>query len=129
MTGRVDFDCTGISAAMGFIRDGTLLPLVVTSAKRSPALPDVMTSLEAGYKDSDYNFWNGLLGPARLPRPIVERLNAEVAAVLAMPEVQKKLDVQGVQASPVTPTEFDAQIREEIAVNLKVAKDAGLTFN
>lgn len=129
MTGRVDFDCTGISSVMSFIKDGTLIPLVVTSSKRSPALPEVMTSLEAGYKDSDYNFWSGLLAPAKTPRPIVDRLSAEVAKVLAMPEVQNKLDILGVQPAPVTPAEFDAQIRQEITLNLKVAKDAGLTFN
>ena len=129
MTGRIDFCCIGIASSMPFIREGRLKPLVVTSPKRSPALPDLMTSLEAGYPNSDFNFWNALLAPAKTPRPIVERLHAEIAKVLAMPEVQKKFAVQGVEPAPLTPAQFDAQIREEVAFNVKMAKDAGLTYN
>jgi tripartite-type tricarboxylate transporter receptor subunit TctC len=86
----------------------------------------VKTSIEAGYKDSDYTFWNGLLAPAKTPRPIIERLHAKVTSVLAMPEIQKKLEVQGVEPSAVTPKEYDAQIRREIAENARIAKEAGL---
>ncbi len=114
MTGRVDFCCIGISAGISFIKEGKAQCLCVTSLKRSPALPDVITSTEAGYKDSHYNFWNGLLAPAKTPRPIVERLNQEVMAALANPETQKKLAIQGVEPSPVTPAEYDAQMRLEI---------------
>jgi tripartite-type tricarboxylate transporter receptor subunit TctC len=129
MTGRVDFCCIGISAGMAFIREGKALPLCVTSLKRSPSLPDLVTSIEAGYKDSNYNFWNGLLAPAKTPRSIVERLHAEVTAVLAAPEVQKKLNAQGVEASPVTPAEYDALMRQEIAANLQIAREAGVQTN
>jgi tripartite-type tricarboxylate transporter receptor subunit TctC len=129
MTGRVDFCCIGISSSMPFIKDGKLLPLVVTSPKRSPSLPDVQTSLEAGYKDSDFNYWNGLLAPVKTPRPIIERLHAEVTKALALPDVQKKLAVQGVEPSPLTPAEMDEMIKREIALNLKIAKAAGLKFN
>jgi tripartite-type tricarboxylate transporter receptor subunit TctC len=129
MTGRVDFCCIGISSSLPFIKDGKLVPLVVTSPKRSPSLPDVQTSLEAGYKDSDFNYWNGLLAPVKTPRPIIERLHAEVTKALALPEVQSKLAVQGVEPSPLTPAEMDEMIRREIALNLKIAKAAGLKFN
>jgi tripartite-type tricarboxylate transporter receptor subunit TctC len=129
MTGRVDFCCIGISSSMPFIKDGKLLPLVVTSPKRSPSLPDVQTSLEAGYKDSDFNYWNGLLAPVKTPRPIIERLHAEVRKALALPDVQKKLAVQGVEPAPLSPAEMDEMIRREIALNLKIAKAAGLKFN
>jgi tripartite-type tricarboxylate transporter receptor subunit TctC len=114
---------------MPFIKDGKLLPLVVTSTKRSPSLPDVPTSLEAGYKDSDFNYWNGLLAPVKTPRPIIERLHAEVTKALALPDVQNKLAVQGVEPSPLSPTEMDEMIKREIALNLKIAKAAGLKFN
>jgi tripartite-type tricarboxylate transporter receptor subunit TctC len=129
MTGRVDFCCIGISSSMPFIKDGKLLPLVVTSTKRSPSLPDVPTSLEAGYKDSDFNYWNGLLAPVKTPRPIIERLHAEVTKALALPDVQNKLAVQGVEPSPLSPTEMDEMIKREIALNLKIATAAGLKFN
>lgn len=129
MTGRVDFVFLGISAGLPFIRDGKLLALAVSSAKRSPALPDVPTTLEAGFKDSDFNYWNGMLVPAKTPRPIVDRLHAEVTKALALPDVQAKLKVQGVEPAPLTPTEMDAMIKREIALNLKIAKEAGLKFN
>jgi tripartite-type tricarboxylate transporter receptor subunit TctC len=129
MTGRVDFIFIGISSGLPFIQNKQLLPLAVSSAKRSPALPDVVTTLEAGYKDSDFNYWNGMLVPAKTPRPIVERLYAETTKALALPEVQQKLTIQGVEPAPLTPSEMDAMIRREIALNLKIAKDAGLKFN
>jgi tripartite-type tricarboxylate transporter receptor subunit TctC len=129
MAGRVDWCCIGTASTLPFIKDGKLLPLVITSPKRSPSLPNIPTSLEEGYKDSDYNFWNGMLAPAKTPRPIIDRLHAEVTKALALPEVQKKLAVQGVEPAPLTPTEMDAMIRREIALNIKIAKAAGLKFN
>ncbi|HET9714964.1 MAG TPA: tripartite tricarboxylate transporter substrate-binding protein [Pseudolabrys sp.] len=129
MTGRVDFIFIGISSGLPFIKDGKLLALAVSSAKRSPALPDLPTTIEAGYKESDFNYWNGMLVPAKTPRPIVDQLHAETTKVLALPEVQQKLKLQGVEPAPLTPTEMDAMIRREIALNLKIAKEAGLKFN
>jgi len=129
MTGRVDFIFIGISSGLPFIQNKQLVPLAVSSAKRSPALPNVVTTLEAGYKDSDFNYWNGMLVPVKTPRPIVDRLYAETTKALALPEVQQKLTVQGVEPAPYTPAEMDAMIRREIALNLKIAKDAGLKFN
>ncbi len=129
MTGRVDFIFIGISSGLPFIKNNQLLPLAVSSAKRSPGLPDVPTTLEAGYKDSDFNYWNGLLVPAKTPRPIVDRLHAETTKVLALPEVQAKLAAQGVEPAPLSPAEMDVMIAREIALNLKIAKAAGLKFN
>ena len=79
MAGRVDFTCMGISAALPLIQDGKLIALAVSSARRSAALPNVPTTLEAGLKDSDYNYWMGLFVPSKTPRAIVERLYAETA--------------------------------------------------
>ena len=69
MTGRVDFIFIGISSGLPFIQNKQLVPLAVSSAKRSPTLPDLPTTLEAGYKDSDFNYWNGMLVPAKTPQP------------------------------------------------------------
>ena len=129
MTGRVDYIFIGISSGLPFIQNKQLVPLAVSSAKRSPTLPDVPTTLEAGYKDSDFNYWNGMLVPAKTPRPIVDRLRAETTKVMAFPDVQQKLKVQGVEPAPLTPSEMDAMIRREIALNIKIAKEAGLKFN
>jgi len=129
MTGRVDFGFIGISSAMPFIRDGRLSALAVSASKRSPSLPDVPTTIEAGYPDSDYTFWNGVLAPAKTPRPIVERLHAEIGKVLLLPAVGEKLKAQGVEPLPLAPQDFDAMIAREVVSNVKLAKAAGLTFN
>jgi tripartite-type tricarboxylate transporter receptor subunit TctC len=129
MTGRVDFIFIGISSGLPFIKNKQLLPLAVSSAKRSPTLPDLPTTLEAGFKESDYNFWNGMLVPAKTPRPIVDRLHAATTKALALPDVKAKLAAQGVEPAPLTPAEMDAMIAREIALNLKIVKAAGLKFN
>ncbi|HEX3936111.1 MAG TPA: tripartite tricarboxylate transporter substrate binding protein [Xanthobacteraceae bacterium] len=129
MTGRVDFCFIGVSSAIPFIKNGQLLPLAVSMTKRSAALPDVPTTIELGYADSDYVFWNGMLAPAKTPRAIVNRLHDEVQTVLALPDVQVKLKAQGVEPLPMSPQQIDAMIVKEIAQNIKLAKAAGLKFN
>lgn len=129
MTGRIDFCFIGISAAIPFIKDARLLPLAVSMTKRSLALPNVPTTIELGFADSDYVFWNGMLIPAQTPRPIVNRLHDEVEKALALPEVQDKLKTQGVEPMPLAPREFDAMIAKEIVQNINLAKAAGLKFN
>jgi tripartite-type tricarboxylate transporter receptor subunit TctC len=128
MSGRVDFCFIGISSVMSFIADGRLLPLAVSTRKRSPALPNVPTTIELGYPDSDYSFWNGMLVAAKTPRPIIERLHAEVQKALALPAVQTKLAPQGVEPMPLAPQEFDALIAKEIVSNINLARAAGLKF-
>jgi tripartite-type tricarboxylate transporter receptor subunit TctC len=129
MTGRVDFMSVGVSSGLPFIKDGKLIPLAVSTKTRSSILPDVPTTLEAGYANSDYTFWNGLLASSKTPPEIVARLNQEVRDALARPEVAEKLAPQGNEAMPLTPAQFDAMIRTEIAENIALAKAANLTFN
>jgi tripartite-type tricarboxylate transporter receptor subunit TctC len=129
VTGRVDFMSIGISSGLTFIRDGRLVALGVSTAKRSAALPDVPTTLEAGYVDSDYTFWNGLLAPAKTPRAIVNRLHQEVQKALALPSVKEKFAPQGIEPLAVSPAEFDALIKKEIAGNIAIVKAAKLQFN
>ena len=129
MTGRIDFCAIGIPSTLQLIKDGRLLPLAVSTPKRSAALPDVPTISEAGFKNADYLFWNGILVPAKTPRAIVERLHAETQKALALPEVKAKFAPQGVEPLPLTPAEIDALIAKEIASNIALAKAAGLKFN
>jgi tripartite-type tricarboxylate transporter receptor subunit TctC len=129
MTGRVDFCFIGVSSSIAFIKSGQLLPLAVSTTKRTLALPDVPTTVEAGFADSEYTFWTGMLAPAKTPRPIVERLHAEVQKALALPDVKAKLAPQGVEPMPLTPSEMDAMIAKEIVGNIALAKAAGLKFN
>lgn len=127
-TGRVDFMCTGITSGLPFIRGGRLIPLAVSTHKRS-SMPDVPTTIEAGYPDSDYTFWNGLLVPAKTPRALVNQLHAETLKVLQQPSVMEKLKAQGIEPLPLKPAEIDAMIAKEIANNLAIVKAARLKFN
>jgi tripartite-type tricarboxylate transporter receptor subunit TctC len=129
MAGRVDWMSNGVSSAMQFIQQGRLLPLGVATRKRSAALPDVPTTIEAGFPDSDYTFWNAVLAPARTPRWIIDRLYAETTKVLKIQAVQDKLKPLGVEPMPLAPKEFDAMIAQEIKTNIALAKQAGLKLN
>ena len=129
MTGRLDFVFIGISSGLPFVQNKQLQALAVSSAKRSPSLPDIPTTVEAGYANSDYNYWTGLLVPVKTPKEIVNRLNAEVTKAINLPDVQAKLALQGVEPQPMTPSEMDAMNQREIDLNLKIAKEAGLKFN
>ncbi len=129
MSGRVDFACMGISSALAFVREGKLLPLAVSTPKRSSALPDVPTTLEAGFANSDYNYWMGMFVPAKTPPDIVERLRQEMEKVLQLPAVKDKFAPQGIEPMPLSPAEFDALIKKEIEINIALVKAAGLKFN
>jgi tripartite-type tricarboxylate transporter receptor subunit TctC len=129
IAGRVDFMSVGVSSAMPFITQGRLIALGVCTRKRSSTLPDVPTTIESGFPDSDYTYWNGLLVPAKTPRAIVERLHAETMKVLKLPAVLDKLKPLGVEPMPLTPKEFDAMIAKEIEINIALVKAAGLKFN
>jgi len=128
-TGRVDFMSIGVSSGMPFIRSGRLIPLAVSTAKRSSILPDVPTNEEAGFPNSDYTFWNGMLVPAKTPADIVTRLHDETMKVLGQPGVIEKLKPQGLEPMPLKPAEFDALIAKEIESNKAIVKAAGLKFN
>jgi tripartite-type tricarboxylate transporter receptor subunit TctC len=129
MTGRVDFMSIGISSGLPFIRDGKLLPLAVSTPKRSPTLPDVPTTIESGYPDSDYTFWNGMLVPAKTPKEIIDRLYAETEKALKNPTVVQKFAPQGIDPMPLKPAEFDALIKREVDINVALVKAAGIKFN
>jgi tripartite-type tricarboxylate transporter receptor subunit TctC len=129
MTGRVDYYFCPIATALPHIRSGSLLPLAVSSPKRSSLLPDVPTTVESGFADSDFTFWFGVFAPAKTPKEIVEKLNREMAAAVASPAVKEKLAGIGVEAMSMTPSEFDAYVKGEIERYTIFAKAAGLKGN
>lgn len=129
VAGRVDFMSFGLASVLPFIRDGRLLALAVSTPKRSRALSEVPTTLEAGYPDSDYLFWNGIFVPTKTPRPIIERLHRESQKTLALPGVKERLAPLGVEPMPLSPSEFDTLVRREIESNLAVVKAANLKFD
>jgi tripartite-type tricarboxylate transporter receptor subunit TctC len=125
-TGRIDFFFAPMSSALPQIKDGRLQALAVGTAQRSPLLPDVPTTLEAGYPNSDYVFWVAMLAPAGTPRPVIDRLNAEALKALASPEIKEKLAVLGAEPMPMTPAAFDAFLKTETARMAQVVKSAGI---
>jgi tripartite-type tricarboxylate transporter receptor subunit TctC len=127
MTGRVDFYFVPALPALPLIRDGKLLALAVGSTKRSAVLPDVPTTIEAGYPDSDYAYWVGLFLPAKTPRPIVDKLNRETGKALQVREVQERLARSGAEPMPMSPEDFSALRKAELASNEKLIKALGLT--
>jgi tripartite-type tricarboxylate transporter receptor subunit TctC len=122
MTGRVDAYYAPLSVALEFIRSGRLVALCVSSRTRSSALPDVPTSLEAGYPDSDLDFWIGVFAPAGTPAAIVERLNHEIVTALDNPSVREKLAAQGVEPMAMGVKEFQARVSAEQAAIARLAR-------
>lgn len=126
LAGRVDYYFSPIAPVIGQIRAGALVPLAVGSSRRASALPDVPTTAEAGVPGSEFNFWIGMMVPAKTPRDIVNRLHAEVVKALALPEVKERFEKLGADAWTMTPEQFDAYIKTEVANNATLVKAAGL---
>jgi len=126
MTGRVDFYFSPLLPALSMIREGKLLALAVSSVQRDPALPDVPTTVEAGFPNSEYNFWFGVLAPAKTPRAIIQRLHGEIAKALQDPGVQDTLAKLGGQPMPMTPIQFDAYIAKELEQNTALVSAASI---
>lgn len=116
--------------AKGHIAAGKLKGLAVTTAKRAQALPELPTVAEAaGLPDYEVGTWFGFVVPGKVPDPIVARLGAEVAAILAMPEVVAKLSKMGMEMAPQTPAEFDRYVAAEFSRWAKTMKAAGIEPN
>jgi tripartite-type tricarboxylate transporter receptor subunit TctC len=126
LSGRADFYLCPLATALPFIRDGKVLGLAVSGAKRLPELPDVPTTSESGLADADYTFWLGLFAPAKTTRDIVHRLHDETVKAMRSPNVSEKLATLGVAPMPVTPEQFDALVKAEIASNALLVKAAGI---
>ena len=129
MAGRTQFGFEPISAALPMIREGRLLALAVSSPARSAALPDTPTIAEAGVPEAEFNFWIGLLVPAKTPREVVNRLNAELRQIVQLPEVKERLAFLGVEAFPLSPQAFDAFMRVEHTALVRVIKSSGAAPN
>jgi tripartite-type tricarboxylate transporter receptor subunit TctC len=127
LTGRVDAYYAPVPAALEFIRSGRLVGLSVSSVQRSSALPDVPTSLEAGFPNSDLNFWIGVFAPARTPHDIIARLNREIGIALANPAVRDKLAIQGVDPLVMELEPFQKFVATEYASMATLAKALSLT--
>ncbi len=129
IAGRVDFYFCPIATSMPHIKAGRLLGLAVSSPQRASAMPDIPTTLELGFADSDYTFWMGVFMPAKTPPDIVAKLGAELRKALEVPALKEKLATLGVELMPLTAAQFDAQVKQEVTTYGEFAKTAGLKAN
>jgi tripartite-type tricarboxylate transporter receptor subunit TctC len=123
---QVPAGCTAMPPTTPFIKSGRLQALAVTSAKRSPALPDVPTMAEAGYKGQESDTLQGLLAPAGTPKAAIARLSSEATKIMALPDVRQRMGDLGFNIIASSPQDFAAQIKTEIAKWTKVVKSAGI---
>jgi tripartite-type tricarboxylate transporter receptor subunit TctC len=126
MTGRVQFTMSPMSSVLPQVKAGKVVALAVAPAKRSAALPDVPTLAEAGVTGYSWDTWFGLLAPARTPRAIVKKLNADVTRVLVLPDVKERWNAMGAEPLPIAPEAFDRYIAGQVALIAKLAKAAGI---
>jgi len=124
--GHIPMSFTPIPVVLAHIASGRLRALAVTSAKRTPLLPDVPTVAETGLPGYEVVLHYGLLAPAGTPRPIVDRLNRELRAVVDSEEVRKRLATEGADPLPSTPEEYAADIDQEETKWSAVVKAAGI---
>ena len=129
LTGRVDIYFSPILPALSHLAEGKLLGLGVSSKTRSAALPNVPTTFDSGYPDSEFGLPFYLYAPGKTPRTIVDKLHAETAKLLSTPAMTKKLTELGIDAMPMSPVELDAYTKRQVKVEGDQAAAAGLAKN
>jgi tripartite-type tricarboxylate transporter receptor subunit TctC len=107
---------------LGAVRGGKLKAIAIASAERSPLLPDVPTFKELGYEGFNGLTWYGIVGPAKLPEPIVRKLNEEINKVLASPDLRETFGAEALNVMPMTPSQFGKYIADEIVHWTAVAR-------
>jgi tripartite-type tricarboxylate transporter receptor subunit TctC len=126
IAGRVTYFFSPISAALPFVRDGKLIALAVSTAKRSSALPNVPTVAEAGLPGFEYSLWVGLFAPAGMPAEVIDKIARDVRTVAQSADVKERFAALGAEPMPMTPTEFKQFVDTEITESAKVIKAAGI---
>lgn len=122
--GQIPLVFTAVATAQQYVKAGRLVGLGVPSAKRSAALPDVPTFNESGQSGFDVSSWVGILAPAKTPRPIIERLQKEIAAALRTQQVRERYAALGIEIVANSPEQFAEQIRSDLARWEQVVKAA-----
>jgi tripartite-type tricarboxylate transporter receptor subunit TctC len=123
--GQVQLMFDSMPSATPFVKSGKLRALAVSSAKRSPAFPDLPTVAEAGVPGFDISTWYGLWGPKALPKELADRLASEVAKILKSPEVRERYAALGAEPVGSNPEEFAAYCKSELQKWAKIVKESG----
>jgi tripartite-type tricarboxylate transporter receptor subunit TctC len=127
ISGQVQLASIGLPPAMPYVSSGRLRVIAVTGMTRSALLPQAPTVNESGLPGFDVTSWYGVFGPAALPRDIVTKVNADIAAILVAPDLKERLAGLGAEPGSMSPEAFGRYVREEIAKWTKVVKDSGAT--
>jgi len=122
MGGQIQVIFPGLAAALPHVRSGAFKPLAVTGDKRQPLLPNVPTFKESGYEGFDGLTWYGIVGPAKLPDAITQKLNAEINKVLASAALRDKFNAEALTVMPMTPRQFGKYIADEVVHWTAVAR-------
>lgn len=118
-----------LGSSVQFIKAGKLRPIAVTTAERSPALPDVPTLAEAGLAGYEFSAWHGIVAPAATPKPVIGKLNQALNEIFADPEFRKRWEELGTRAVGGTPEAFGALMKSEATKLGKLVKDVGVTVD
>lgn len=129
VTGRLNYAFAPIGNTLPFIKEKRLAALAVSTAARSPALPDVPTVGEAGLPGYVFDHWYGLFTQAKTPRPVVNQLSQEVARILSMSDIRDKISIRGAVVKPSSPEAFDKFVRSEVEKITKVMQAGGVKIN
>ena len=129
LSGEVDLAFDGMGTSAPHIKAGKLRPLAVTTTKRSPIVPNVPTMQEAGIAGYEVTTWYALWAIKGTPQPIIDRMFAETAKVLQMPDIKDIWATQGADLGGMPPAEFDKLVKSEIAKWGKVVKEAGIKID
>jgi tripartite-type tricarboxylate transporter receptor subunit TctC len=129
MSGRLDWFFAPLISALPLIKDGKLIPLAVGTPKRSSVLPDVPTTLEAGYPNSDYTFWVGMFVPAKTPGPVVAKLHDETSRVLQVESVRERLRKLGAEVATMTQAQFASLVQAEAAAAAALIRTANIRID
>ena len=127
--GSTQFQLDSVNSPLSLIKSGKLKPLFVTSAQRSPVLPDVQTLVEGGSKPIDAAAWQGVMAPARTPPAIVQRMAAEISKAMNSPELKATLSAQGAYSIASTPEQYANFFADELERFKKTVDDFGLKLD
>ena len=129
ISGQVQLASIGLPPVMPYVKSGRLRVIAVTGMTRSDLLPQTPTVNESGLPGFDVTSWYGIFGPAALPKDMVAKLNADVAAILTAPDLKTRLDALGAEPGSMSVDAFNKYVRDEVTKWAKVVKDSGATVD
>jgi tripartite-type tricarboxylate transporter receptor subunit TctC len=129
MVGNLQAGLASYATTSGYLASGKLRGIAVTSAQRDPFMPQLPTTAEAGFPNFRIEFWSGFIGQGQLPRPIVQRLNAEINALLAEPDTAGAMAREAAVPAPATPESFGQLIAADVAGWARLVRENGIQWS